>query len=68
VTGTRFGSAGDPQIEGGASGRQAGLAFTAILSLTPGTAYWFDLALATGNASDRAVFADLSIIITELAQ
>jgi hypothetical protein len=68
VTGTRFGSAGDPQIEGGGVGKQAGLAFTAILTLVPGTAYWFDLALATGDASDQAVFADLSISITELAQ
>jgi hypothetical protein len=68
VTGTRFGSAGDPQIEGSGTGKQAGLAFTSILTLTPGTAYWFDLALATGDASDTAVFADLSISIIELAQ
>jgi hypothetical protein len=68
VTGTRFGAAGDPSFESGATGHNTGFAFTAVLPLTAGTAYWFDLALATGNASDTAVFSNLAITITELAQ
>ena len=38
---------------------------TAVLSLTPGTAYWFDLALDTNSASDSASFSSLSISIIE---
>jgi hypothetical protein len=68
VTGTRWGTPGDPQIEAGASGRQGAFSFTTVLNLTAGTAYWFDLALATGNSADQAQFADLSIVIEELMQ
>jgi hypothetical protein len=66
VTGTRFGPAADPALSGSGAGAWTSLAITALLALTPGTAYWFDLAIATGNAADAASAANISMVITEL--
>jgi hypothetical protein len=66
VTGTRFGAAGDPSAGPPAVGRPAAIALTALLTLTPATAYWFDLALLTGNASDSAELTNVSMTFAEL--
>jgi hypothetical protein len=67
VTGTRFGAATDPVI-GPAALAGNGIPFTlaAVLNLNPGTAYWFDLAVATGNASDAASVTSIGVTIAEL--
>lgn len=68
VTGTRFGAAADPVIGPGAAAA-AGVPFTLAAVLGPlaaGTAYWFDLALATGNASDAASVTAVGVTIAEL--
>jgi hypothetical protein len=67
LTGTLFGgnAAYDfAAAEFASSSRQG--AFTALLSLTAGTAYWFDMALATTNASDQAVIQNVSMTVIEL--
>ena len=48
------------------AGGQDPFAFTDIVSLTPATAYWFDLAIATANAADAASITNISMTITEL--
>jgi len=65
VTGTRFGTVNDQGATPVAAGETVAFAQTAVLSLTPGTAYWFDLALKTSNSSDTASFTTLSISIVE---
>lgn len=67
VTGTRFGAAAD-QVIGPAAAAAAGIGFalTALLQLIPGTAYWFDLALATATTGDHASMADVGLTIIEL--
>ncbi len=67
VTGTRFGAASDLTL-GPAAAAAAGIPFTltALLQLISGTAYWFDLAVATGNASDAASVASIGVTIAEL--
>ena len=42
-------------------------AFTDLLQLVAGTAYWFDLALATLTAADAALVQNLSFTLVELA-
>ena len=41
-------------------------AFQQLLSLTPDTAYWFDLAVSTKNTSDAAEVANISMTFAEL--
>ena len=67
VTGTRFGAAADP-VGGPGAAAAAGVPFTlaALLNLAPGGAYWFDLAVATGNASDAASVTAVGVTIAEL--
>lgn len=67
VAGTRFGAAADPVI-GPAAGIAAGIPFTlaAVLTLAPGVAYWFDLAVATGNTNDAASVTAIGVTIAEL--
>jgi Pectate lyase superfamily protein len=67
VTGTRFGGPSDQTTEAGAATVAVPFALSAVLSLTPGTAYWFDLALETGNAAGTASFAELSFTAIELS-
>ena len=66
VTGTRFGwSAADPQIGSSLSPVSRAVACTDLLTLTPATAYWFDLAISTGNASDSAQAQSISMTFAE---
>ena len=65
VTGTRFGTGADPALRAAALGTSAAFAFTALLALTPSTAYWFDVALETGNASDAATITDVAMTFAE---
>ena len=63
VTGTRFGAAADPSIAAGvAASRPGGMALTDVLTLTPGTAYWFDLALLAGSGTASIKNASFTII------
>jgi hypothetical protein len=67
VTGTRFGSSADTNVRAPVVGSTtpAGFAFTALLALTPATAHWFDLALATSNAADQANVVNISMTFAE---
>ena len=68
VTGTRFGPAGDPGMRSSASTGNANSVaapFTDVLTLTPGTTYWFDLAVATTNAADAASVNSISMTFLE---
>ena len=66
VTGTRFGAAGDPGFRPSGVGAGIGFAFTDIVTgLTPGTAYWFDVAVSSGNANSVTV-TQISMTIMEL--
>jgi hypothetical protein len=67
LTGTRFGAATDQSIR--AANFNAGVPFclNAILALTPGTAYWFDVALDTGATADTAQITSVGVTIYELS-
>ncbi len=64
--GTRFGPAADPAVEGAGAGAPTAVAITALLNLTPGDTYWFDLAVATGSQADIATIAAVSMTLAEL--
>jgi hypothetical protein len=67
VTGTRFGSAADIQFKSnGVPATVQSFALTAVLSLTPGTAYWFDIALDTGTPADAAEVKGMAMTFVEL--
>jgi parallel beta-helix repeat protein len=68
ATGTQFGSASDAGARPSGTGSNAGtaFAFTDILTLTPGTAYWLDLALLTTNVADAASLTNISMTLVEL--
>jgi hypothetical protein len=66
LTGTRIGPAADPAISGSGAGSSTTFAITDVLTLTPATAYWFDLAVATGNVSDTASASAVSLTLVEL--
>lgn len=65
VSGTRFGGAGDSTTRPQSAGAAVPFALTAVLSLTAGTTYWFDLALDTNAGADAASVSDVSISIIE---
>lgn len=65
-TGTRFGAVADPVVKPGATGISVPFAFTGLLSLTPGTAYWLDIAAATGTTADHAKITDVGVTVVEL--
>ena len=67
VSGTRFGAAADLSTQAQAAGAGVPFALTALLSLTPGTAYWFDIALDTANASDSASVTNISFTAVEIS-
>lgn len=67
VTGTRFGMQADATIQSPVAGAYVPFAVTALLTLTPGTAYWFDMALNTSNAADAANLADMSFTALEVS-
>jgi hypothetical protein len=66
VTGTRFGAVEDQSLRGSGTGVGGGWATSAVLALTPGTTYWFDVALQTGNASDAGFVQAMSFTFAEL--
>jgi hypothetical protein len=67
VTGTRFGGAADQQLKStGVPATVETFGFTDVLVLTPGTAYWFDVALAASNASNSAEVLNMSMTFAEL--
>ncbi len=66
VTGSRFGPLGNLTTKPQGIGIFVPFSITALLSLVAGTAYWFDLALATSNAADSASFSQLSVSLVEI--
>jgi hypothetical protein len=68
LTGTRWGCSTDPAVRPSVVGASETLpvAFTDVLSLTPGTAYWFDLSLLSGSTSDEVFITNVSMSIIEL--
>jgi len=66
VTGTRFGGAADVECGSSLSPVTRPFAFTDVLSLTAGTAYWFDLGLSTTNIADAADVLNVSMTFTEV--
>lgn len=66
VTGTRWGAGADKVLRSAATATASDFSLTDLLTLTPGTAYWFDLALDTGNVSDAASLAALSFVLEEV--
>ena len=65
-TGTLFGPVADFSTRGTGTGQPTQVTANTILALTPGTAYWFDFALATGNTSDPAVMTNVQAVFVEL--
>lgn len=60
---------GNLNLRGNVSGSGGSAAFQvigALSGLTPGTAYWFDLAFNTSNAADAANLASLQVEISEV--
>jgi hypothetical protein len=66
ATGTRWGANTDIALKNAGTGFVAPFAFTDLLTLTPGTTYWFDLALDTANAANAAAVSNISITMAEL--
>jgi hypothetical protein len=69
VTGTILGlpsGATAVTLRGQGTGLNASFAFTDVLTLTPGTAYWFDLAALTSAGADQANLLDLAFSIAEI--
>ena len=66
-TGTTFAAAGNMTVQ--STTLSAGIPFCLqqLLTLTPGTAYWFDIAVSTANAADTADFYALSFSAVEVA-
>src|SRR6266702_1233207 len=65
VTGTRFGGAADYNTQTATAAVKVPWALTDLLTLTPGTAYWFDLALATATPADTAQLVSISFTALE---
>lgn len=65
--GTRFGSTSDIPYKPPGVGQYTAVSFPDVLTLTPGTTYWFDAGLATGNAADAASAVNVSVTIQEQA-
>jgi hypothetical protein len=67
VSGQRFGGTSYQTLGPGAAiAAGIGFAVTDIVTFTPGTNHWVDLAVATGNTNDAASVASLSVTLTEL--
>jgi hypothetical protein len=67
VTGTAWGAGATPTWTGpGATTKQDAFALTDILTLTPGTAYWFDLAQASTSGSVTSGVQNVKIVLVEL--
>jgi hypothetical protein len=70
ATGTKFGVGADTEYftTSTSASEATPVTFQQVLSLTPGTAYWFDLALASSNVAGTAVTTSITATFTELAQ
>jgi len=66
ASGSRFGASADQSLKPAAVASGVAWALTDVLSLVAGTAYWFDIALATGNASDAASLQTIGCSLVEL--
>lgn len=68
VTGTRFGvGAADVVTRGAAAGVGVPFCFVDLLTLSPATAYWFDIALSTATAADTAAITNISFVAEEIS-
>jgi hypothetical protein len=65
ATGTLLYPTADVQAKGGGIGSQVGYSWATILSLTPGTTYWFDIATLTQTPADPAYVQNVSMILEE---
>lgn len=66
-TGTRWGTgSSDMSVRAGSTAGNIPFSFTEVLSLTPGTAYWFDLVTSTASASDAATITNVQITLQEM--
>jgi hypothetical protein len=65
VNGTLFGAASDITTRGTGTGVGVGITLTQVVSLTPGTAYWFDIALATSASADEAQVTNIMMTVAE---
>ena len=72
VTGTRFGLGADALIRPATSSASSAVSTFActdvITGLTPGTTYWFDVAIGTSNPSNAAFIQNVSMSINEVAK
>ncbi len=66
VTGTRFGGNADIVTSPSATTKYTQAVFNDVLALVAGTAYWFDLTLATSNAADIATAISIVCVLQEL--
>lgn len=69
VTGTRFGGVQDASLRPSSFSAASSLidyAATDTLTLTPGTAYWFDVCALTGSVSDAVSIQNISMSFMEL--
>jgi hypothetical protein len=71
LTGTRFGLGSDALIRPATSSASRAVSTFActdvITGLTPGTAYWLDVAVDSSNPANAAFIQNVSVSITELA-
>jgi hypothetical protein len=65
VSGTRFGSNADFVTRSTVLGQGIPFCLVDLVTLTPGTAYWFDIALLTAVGADTAFVSTLSFVATE---
>lgn len=67
-TGTTFGPTSDAQVRSQNASSTSGSSFsiTDRLALTANTAYWFDVAMATGTAADTCQLIYLAVTVQEL--
>lgn len=65
-TGTHWGPGNDPSTRPSVAAVGVPFALNAIVALTPGTTYWFDLAVSTGVAADTAAVQNLAFTVFEL--
>jgi hypothetical protein len=66
ATGTRFGAVADTQVLGNGATPYAGcFAVTALLTLNPATAYWFDVACSAGGGHTSTV-QNVGVTVFEL--
>lgn len=65
VTGTRWGAAADYTTQTATAGVKVPFCFVDLLTLTPATAYWFDIAIGVASANSGTV-TSLSFVAEEI--